>query len=144
MDPLAGAAGVAALVSLATLIGLVLRRRSSRVKRGDGSGQALDPADFGLDRFGPAGAVVQFSTEFCSRCPGVQRHLSALSGQHASLQFLHLDVTRKPEVATKYRLLQTPTVLTIGSDGILRSRLSGALTREQLAAAVNELTGESP
>lgn len=143
MDPLAGAVAVLGLLVVATLLGLWLRRRSSRVRRGDGS-EGIDPADFGLQRFGATGTVVQFSTEYCSRCPGVERQLTALTAQHDALQFRHLDVTGRPELASKYRLRQTPTVLTIGADGILRSRLSGALTREQLTAAVNELTGGTP
>ncbi|NLA66009.1 MAG: thioredoxin family protein [Leucobacter sp.] len=143
MDALAGAAWILGLLVAATLLGFWLRARSARVQTERGN-ERLDASDFDLDQFGPAGAVVQFSTEFCSRCPSTKRQLAALTSAHATLQFQHLDVTGRPELASKYRLLQTPTVFTIGADGILRSRLSGALTRTQLTTAVNELTGETP
>lgn len=143
MDPLSGAAAALGLLVIATLLGFWMRKRTTKIRHHDNP-ETLSASDFDLERFGPSGAVVQLSTQFCSRCPGVRRELTALTNRHASLQLRHLDVTSKPDLATKYRLRQTPTVLIINADGVLQSRLSGALTREQLSAAVNELTGGTP
>lgn len=143
MDPLVALIWIIALLAAATVLGFLLRRRSSSVKRGNGT-ELIEPTDFGLEQFGPAGAVIQFSTEFCSRCPGVQRQLTELTGEQPGIQFQHLDVTNRADLANKYQLLQTPTVLTIAPDGKLQERLSGALSRQQLSEAVHELSEGTP
>ena len=143
MEPLVALIVIVALLLAATLLGFLLRKRATRIKRGTGA-ELVEAADFELEAFGPSGTVVQFSTEFCSRCPGVQRQLTEITGNQPGILFQHLDVTNRPDLAKKYQLLQTPTVLTISAEGALKSRLSGALTRQQLSDAVTDLTEGTP
>lgn len=134
---------VAGLLVVTVVVGLLLRRRSGRVSEVFVE-EPADPADFGLPRFGSAGSIVQFSTEYCARCPGVRRQIAELLRDQGALDFVHVDVTNTPEISKKYRLLQTPTVLFIDSEGRPRTRLSGPLSRDTLDSAITRFTEGAP
>ena len=152
MTPIAALAAILSLLLLAAIAGALLRRRSPRVVT-PGPDARVDLDDFaefgdlaapGTPTSGGRGTVVQFSTEYCARCPGVRRTLSALVEDRRALQFVHVDVTHRPDLAKKYGLLQTPTVLLIDAIGTPRARLSGPLSRAVLSDALNTLTGGTP
>ena len=136
MHPLTPIFGVVALVAVATTIGLLLRTRKGRVRTLAGTAR-LEPATLGVERFGTAGTVVQFSTEFCSRCPGVRRLLSQRVDAVPSVEFVHLDLTHEPELAARFNVLQTPTILFIDAAGRPSARLSGQLDHKAIREAVD-------
>lgn len=140
MPPLVALAALAALLVLATALGLLLQRRGASVREEQRDARLL-PSELGIDGFDAQGTVVQFSTEFCARCPSVRRTLAELVAERDSLEFVHVDVTDRPELAQKYRLLQTPTVLLLDADGAPKTRLSGQLTRALLSDALNDFEG---
>ena len=140
MHPIAPLLGVIALVAVATTIGLLLRTRKGRVRTLAGTAR-LEPATLGVERFGTAGTVVQFSTEFCSRCPGVRRLLSQQVDAVPSVEFVHLDLTHEPELAARFNVLQTPTILFIDAAGRPSARLSGQLDHETIREAVDVFVG---
>ena len=136
MHPIAPLLGVIALVAVATTIGLLLRTRKGRVRELAGT-ERLEPATLGVERFGTAGTVVQFSTEFCSRCPGVRRLLSQQVDAVPRVAFVHLDLTHEPELAARFNVLQTPTILFIDAAGRPSARLSGQLDHKAIREAVD-------
>ncbi len=140
MHPIAPLLGVIALVAVATTIGLLLRTRKGRVRTLAGT-ERLEPATLGVERFGTAGTVVQFSTEFCSRCPGVRRLLSQRVDAAAGVDFVHVDLTHDPELAARFGVLQTPTILFVDADGHPNTRLSGQLDHETIREAVDVFVG---
>lgn len=139
MSELTGLAVVFSVLVIATLIGVLLKCFSVRVRNLQDS-DTLDFAELGIDAPGERATIVQFSTVHCSRCPGVQRTLTDLADQRSDISFTHIDVTDKPELARKYQLMQTPTVLIIGADAKPHTRLSGALNRATLADAIDAAT----
>lgn len=142
MSELVGAGAILALIVIATLAGLLVKCFGSRVRKIDNA-EAIDPSDFGPAELGSHGTVVQFSTEYCSRCPSVKRTLHDIIGSQSGVNFIHVDVTHTPEIAKKYNLLQTPTVLIVGADGTPLTRLSGSLSRDTLVDAVGALADGS-
>jgi thiol-disulfide isomerase/thioredoxin len=140
MDPLIASVVLASLLVLTALLGTVLLRAPQRTKRLRGE-EKVDPAELGVERLGADATVVQFSTEFCARCPSVKRTISELVGRYASVDFVHVDVSRNARLARKYRLVQSPTVLILDGGGAPRSRLSGAVTRQSVAEEIDALTG---
>lgn len=138
----------AVLVSLLLLTGIlaVVQVRRSRLTRrydaASGPTERVDPAELGVSKLGDRATIVQFSTEFCARCPSVRRVISELVAGTVSVDFVHVDLTHRPQLASKYRLLQTPTVLILDDAGVPRSRLSGAITRDRIAHEVRALTGD--
>lgn len=129
-----------ALVLLAGVLGLVLKRNAERTRAVAGL-PAVDVAQFGLDGLGARATIVQFSTELCSRCPGVQRTIEGLVEGQPELAFAHVDVTHRPDLASEFGLLQTPTVLLLDDAGRPRTRLSGAISRQTLTQELASLTG---
>lgn len=142
MTPLAALAALLGLLALTALLGLVAHRRSGRTQRFDQTDR-LTAHDVGAARLGPGGTVVQFSTAYCSRCPGTRRLISELVTRYAGVDFVHVDVTDQPQLAARHRLLQTPTVLILDGGGAPRSRLAGTIGRESIATELNRIAGGS-
>ena len=140
MHPIAPLLGVIALVAVATTIGLLLRTRKGRVRELAGT-ERLEPATLGVERFGTAGTVVQFSTEFCSRCPGVRRLLSQQVDAVPSVEFVHLDHTHEPEQAARFNVLQTPTTLILDRDGVIQTRFGGTPSRSAVELELDRVSG---
>lgn len=136
MHPIAPLLGILTLVALSTAIGLLLRARKGRVRE-LADVAPLEPAELGAARFGTAGTVVQFSTEFCSRCPGVRRLLSQRVGATPGVEFVHVDLTHSPDLAARFGVLQTPTILFVDASGRPSTRLSGQLDHHALREAVD-------
>ncbi|MFK4730086.1 thioredoxin family protein [Agromyces mediolanus] len=150
-----------ALVGAATAIGLALRARSGRIVRTAGgradasvsavSAQSTDATDAGLasaaatlrldaDAFGADATLVQFSTAFCSRCPGTARQLGALAADSPGVRHVEIDLTDDPELAARHSVLQTPTTLVIDGAGRTVARIGGPPRMTELAELVDSLT----
>lgn len=131
---------VAALVVATTVGGLLWRLGQSRarsVAAGD-----LDVAGLELGERGERATLVLFSTEFCSRCPQVRRTLDAVAGEHVGVTHAEVDLTHRPDLATRLHILQTPTVFVLDADGAVHSRFGGAPHRQAVAAELTRLIGE--
>lgn len=108
MSPLIALVALLALIVVATALGVLQRGRAGRVRRG--SGATLVPEDVGATAaFGTRATLVQFSTPTCAQCPGTARLLRDLAEQHPGVVHLEVDLTRHPEVADRFGVLQTPT-----------------------------------
>lgn len=141
MNPTVALIALGALLLLTAALGVLLARRAQRTTRLGANADGIDPAELGASALGARGTVVQFSTEFCSRCPGVRRLISELVEDYAGVDFVHVDLTHRPDLANRYRLLQTPTVLLLDGEGRARTRLTGAISRGSLAQELETLTG---
>ncbi|MFD1722876.1 thioredoxin family protein [Amnibacterium endophyticum] len=124
-----------ALVAVATGAGLLWRALDGRRRRG--SGRLVRPADVALEpgAFGDEGTLLQFSTEWCARCPATRRLLGEVAGRTPGVRHADVDLTDRPELATRFDVLQTPTVLVLDARGAEVARFSGA----PRAADVDEL-----
>ncbi|MCS0499305.1 thioredoxin family protein [Protaetiibacter mangrovi] len=135
MDPLLALALVAALVAVATIVGLVWRGTQGRVRRTTGSAR-LDGVVLA------SGATfVQFSSEFCAPCRATARVLDELVGSRDGLGHVELDVAERPELAARFGILQTPTTLVVDGRGTVRARIGGAVRRELLTAELDRVLG---
>lgn len=133
MSPFAALAGAGALLLIAVLVGILLRVLDGR-RRGGGH-LRFDPADAASD-LGARATLVQFSTEMCARCPQVRRMLGALASEHDDLAHIELDLTNRPDLSQRYRVLQTPTTFLVDDAGVVRARFNGVPHRHALAEAL--------
>jgi thiol-disulfide isomerase/thioredoxin len=137
MSPLVAGAVLAALIALTTALGLLQRARTGRLQRA--SGERLDAAELGTAAdLGTRATLVQLSTPTCAQCPGTARLLRDLAGRHPGVVHVEVDLTRHPQVADRFGVLQTPTTLLVDADRRVRARIGGAprpdaLDRELLA-----------
>lgn len=130
----------AALVVLATAAGLLWRLLDGRRRRG--SGARIRPADVALpaEAFGTAATLLQFSTAWCStRCPATRRVLGEEAARTPGVRHADVDLTHRPDLASRYGVLQTPTTFVLDPAGVVRSRIGGAPRPAQVAAALADL-----
>ncbi|GAA1845435.1 TlpA family protein disulfide reductase [Agromyces salentinus] len=157
--PAALIAGLA-LPAVATAIGLVWRSRTGRLRvatRTDAASAA--PGDVGAVRsgrtaaalaldlreteLGEAATLVQFSTEFCSRCPATARGLRAIADDFAGVRHVEVDLTRRADLADRFAVRETPTTLILAADGTLSARIGGVPRTGAVRSHLETLTGSS-
>ena len=138
-------AAIAVLVgvlALAAVLGLVLRRRTGRARSTDALG-ADDLA--AAEEYGTAATLVQFSTPTCARCPATRRQLDVLADRHTGVRRIEVDLAERPELAERFDVMQTPTVLLLDAQRTVRTRFGGPPRPAELAAALDSvLTADSP
>lgn len=140
MSPLVAVAALAALVVLATALGLLQRTRSGRPRAG--SGDTVLPEHLGTAQaLGARATLVQFSTPTCAQCPGTARLLRSLAEEHDGVVHLEVDLTRHPEAADRFGVLQTPTTLLVDAGHCVRARIGGAPRRDALDRELLTLIG---
>lgn len=146
------------VLAVATVLGLALRSRTGRARtvqseptnstgRARTTSRTTSTTADGLapaEAFGTRATLVQFSTPTCARCPGTRRQLDALAGQHDGVARLEIDVAERTEVASRYNVLQTPTVLLVDADGAVRTRFGGPPRPAELSAALATVLQEAP
>ncbi len=134
---------ILAILLAATLAaGFVVRRRSGRVRRHIPH-EVIQPARLGADGLGETATLLQFSTEMCTRCPGVHRMLSAVAAEHGGVRHLDIDLTHRPDIAKHFHVLQTPTTLILDRNGAVQSRIGGVPGRDVLELELARLTSET-
>ena len=125
----------AALLAVTVLAGLLLRRRDGRAVAVHGD-RHVDPADL-MHPLGAQATLVQFSTEFCARCPQVRRMLGGVADERPGVVHAEVDLTSRSDLAARYKVLSTPTTLIVGPEGRIRSRFTGVPARADVLAALD-------
>ncbi|KQM83865.1 thioredoxin family protein [Agromyces sp. Leaf222] len=118
------------LPAIATVVGLVWRARTGRVratKTDAAATRSSSAAALGLDDadLGAAATLVQFSTEFCSRCPSTARQLTAVADGYEGVRHIEIDLTHRADLADRFHVRQTPTTLILRADGTTTARIGG-------------------
>lgn len=146
MDPFLAAVTLAGLVAVSALVGLLWRARDGtvRVAKEPASAGAFLPADFdGAVAFAERATLVQFSTEYCSRCPSTERMLRSVASSHSGVGVAVVDLTHRQDLAGRFRVAQTPTVLVLDGAGRELARSGGAPERAAIEAVLTTLTRSS-
>lgn len=134
MSPALALALLAALTGLAVIAGVILRRRDGR--RRSGGDLRFDPADASPAELGARATLVQFSTEMCARCPQVGRMLREYASEGDGVHHVEVDLTQRPDLSRRYRVLQTPTTLVVDRTGAVHARFHGVPQRQALVDAL--------
>ncbi|MBT2485600.1 MULTISPECIES: thioredoxin family protein [unclassified Microbacterium] len=137
MSPALALGYVAGLLVLAAIVGVLVRRRDGRHRTG--GTLRFDPADAGSADVGTAATLVQFSTEMCARCPQVRRMLRTYASDHEGVRHVEVDLTHRPDLSTRYKVLQTPTTFVVDTSGAVRARFHGVPHRHAIAEALAAL-----
>lgn len=138
MTPLAAALAALGLIVATSALGIFLKRRNGRVHdMSVGTILHVDPQAIGIEHLGAAATIVQFSTQYCTRCPGVRNAITKLVSGRDGVKFAHVDLTHEPELAKRFKVMQTPTLLLLDDAGVPRSRLSGPVALNTVTNALN-------
>lgn len=132
MTPLTALWILGAVLLTATVIGFICTRGGARVRHSAPEKvEQIVASDLGLKTdaaFGERATLVQFSTQFCSKCPATARLLSHEADELEGVTHLDIDLTDQIEIARRFNVLQTPTTLVLDGAGQLRARITGAPT----------------
>lgn len=135
MDAGAVAIALVSLVLAATLLGVLHRATQGRARTVSDT-RIVSIAGVAL---GERATLLQFSTEVCAPCKSTARVLDDLAARTADVTHVDLDVTHRPELASRYRVLQTPTTLILDADGAVRARIGGAVRRDVVVAELQRV-----
>lgn len=136
MDVLTVAIVLVALVALSTAIGLFARAREGRVVTADGLTRVA-AADLGAEVvYGEFATIVQFSTEFCTKCPATRALLSRIAGEASGVVHVDVDVTHRQDLTQRFKIMQTPTTLVLDDGGAIAARIGGAPQPEAVQTAL--------
>lgn len=136
MNPFVAVAAVLALALLGCGIGALWRHRDGRARRTDAArADGLVPSG----SRGTTATLVQFSTPLCARCPGTARMLAAIAAERPGVSHHEINLEARPELASRFNVLQTPTVLVLDAEQRIRARIGGAPRRGELLAALEAL-----
>ena len=132
----AGAAVLVGVLVVATVVGLVLRRRDGRVTQGKDTGNGWDLA--GIDP-GPGDLVLllQLSSPVCTPCARTREQLAALTAEHPDLRHVEVDVAESPGIAQALHVLRTPTTVAFDRAGTELLRVGGVPRRADLQQALS-------
>jgi thiol-disulfide isomerase/thioredoxin len=137
MNPVGVFAILLGLVALATVLGLVWKARTGRVRRSrDGRSDAVDLP--GLER-GSRATLLQFSTEVCAPCVPTRRVLGQIAETTEGVNHVDFDLTHRPDIAAQFNVLQTPTTLILDRTGVIRARIGGAPRPADVRAALESI-----
>lgn len=143
---------VAGILAVATALGLLLRSRTGRARvvtsKVRDATTVADLAD--REAFGTAATLLQFSTPTCARCPATARQLDAVAASKstttthgpARVRRLEIDLTERPELARRFDVMQTPTVLLVDGTQTVRARFGGPPRQPELIAALDAVLTE--
>jgi thiol-disulfide isomerase/thioredoxin len=134
MNPAAIFAILLGLVALATILGLVWRTRTGRVRALDGDVVRLPEV-----RLDGNATLLQFSTEVCAPCVPTRRVLGQIAASTAGVNHVDFDLTHRPDIAARYNVLQTPTTLILDRTGHIRARIGGAPRQADVRAALETI-----
>lgn len=133
---------IAALLTATVVLGFALRWAQRRPRVVDVH-EVVDPARLGADGLGEQATLLQFSTEMCSRCPGVHRLLAQIADARDGVRHLDVDLTHRPDIARHFGVLQTPTTMILDGDGAIRTRFGGVPGRDVLEFELTRVLEES-
>lgn len=133
-------AGVVALV----LVGLVLAATLLGVLHRATQGRARTVSDARIVSIegvalGQRATLLQFSTEVCAPCKSTALVLDDLAARTEAVSHVDLDVTHRPDLASRFHVLQTPTTLILDGDGTVRARIGGAVRRHIVVAELEKV-----
>lgn len=121
---------LAALVAVATALGLVWRSQQGRIRRTEG-GEVIRASDLpGVARLARGATLLQFSTEVCAPCRATHVVLGDVASARSDVEHVDLDLTHRPDLASRFKILQTPTTLILDRKGVVRARIGGAPRRD--------------
>lgn len=106
------------------------RRRATSRPGPHRPGEIVKPQRLGAAALGERATLLQFSTELCTRCPGVHRTLSQIAEEREGVLHLDVDLTHRPDIARHFHVLQTPTTLVLDRDGAVQTRFGGTPGRD--------------
>ena len=130
---------IAGLVAFATILGLLWKAQDGRV-RVTGSGRVISRRELPkFTEFGTGATLLQFSTEVCAPCRTTHRVLERVADERPEVAHVDLNLTKRPDLARHFNIMQTPTTFILDAQGVVRARIGGAARRDAVHAELDRI-----
>ena len=123
------AATLIGLVAIATVLGLVWRASQGRVTTANGQIDGIE--------LGGNATLLQLSSEVCAPCRATAKVLGGI--RENGVHHVEVDIADRPDLASKFNILQTPTTLILDASGAVRARIGGAVRRDTVIAELERV-----
>jgi thiol-disulfide isomerase/thioredoxin len=127
---------IGGLVVLSTIVGFVITSREGRLTTPTGLTVIYHKDLPSASAFGKRATLLQFSSEFCTKCPATRVLLSRIASETPGVEHVDIDLTHSPEIAQKYNILQTPTTFVLDDAGAVAARIGGSPRPDALTSAL--------
>lgn len=87
---------------------------------------------------GAAATMVQFSSAFCAPCRSTRVVLADATKDLPGVAHVEVDAESHLELVRRLRIMRTPTVLVLNSDGAVINRAAGVPTKSGVLAVLGE------
>jgi thiol-disulfide isomerase/thioredoxin len=111
---------LAGLVAFAAVLGMLWRAAQGRVRAASGRVAGVE--------LGSRATLLQLSTDVCAPCRATARVLNDVAD--ADVSHVEIDIADRPDLVSRFNVLQTPTTLILDRHGIVKSRIGGAVRRD--------------
>lgn len=132
---------VVVTLALATLVGVVLRRRNGVAREVRGDVERLTSGDIQAE-LGERATLVQFSTSFCQPCRATRRILGEVAEMVPGVAHVEIDAESRLDLVRSLNILRTPTVLVLDASGRVVKRASGQPRKADVIGALGLAVGE--
>jgi thiol-disulfide isomerase/thioredoxin len=122
---------LAGIIAVATALGFIWKATTGRVRTATGEAH-----DFATGEV----TLLQFSTEVCAPCAATHTLLATLAAERKDVSHVDIDITNRPDLAQRFKLLQSPTTLVLDAGGNIRARIGGAPRTADVIAALDLAT----
>ena len=141
MTPITDFAILLGLVAAATALGLLWRATTGRVRSVNSNHDTvIRVSELSPDAVaGRAATLLQFSTEVCAPCATTHTLLDGLAREIDDVRHVDVDITSRPEIASRFNLLQSPTTFILDATGVVRARIGGAPRPAEVRAALDRI-----
>jgi thiol-disulfide isomerase/thioredoxin len=117
------------LVAVATVLGLIWRASQGRVRQASGQIAGVE--------LGSQATLLQLSSEVCAPCRATAKVLGGI--REAGVRHVEVDIADRPDLASQFNILQTPTTLILDATGAVRARIGGAVRRDTVIAELERV-----
>jgi len=93
-----------------------------------------------VDQLGERATLLQFSSAFCAPCRATRRILGDVASTSPGVVHVEVDAEHHLDVVRRLGILRTPTTLVLDEQGLEITRATGAPTKQQVFAALGQLT----
>ncbi|MDP9863244.1 MULTISPECIES: thioredoxin family protein [Streptosporangium] len=122
-------------LAVATLVGVVVRRRSGVPREVGGDVERLTSGDLGTG-LGERATLVQFSSAFCQPCRATRRILAEVTELVPGVAHVEIDAESRLDLVRSLNVLRTPTVLVLDASGKVVKRASGQPRKADVIGAL--------
>ena len=132
---------VVVTLAVATLVGVVMRRRNGVPREVRGDVERLTSGDIHAE-LGERATLVQFSSAFCQPCRATRRILDEVTELVPGVAHVEIDAESRLDLVRSLNILRTPTVLILNASGHVVKRASGQPRKADVIGALGLAIGE--